>query len=138
MKFRFTPRARSQKPPAWIFIGLGLGTAGFVFWFLSFIPEKYWPPCGFHLVTGHPCPTCGATRAAVDMIHGRWLEALQTNPFFSIVIWTLLAWVAVGGVTWLAGRNFTIQVSPHEEKWWWLLLLAAFLINWAYMWVVGI
>lgn len=138
MRFRFTPKAKAAKPPAWIFVGLGLGTAAVIFWFLSFVPETYWPPCGFHLVTGHPCPTCGATRATFHLLHGQWLAALKTNPFFTLVIWGLCLWIVVGGLAWLAGRSFTIEVSGREEKWWWLLLLALFLINWAYLWIAGI
>ncbi len=138
MKFRFTRRAQAARPPAWIFVGLGMGTAAVVFGCLSFVPERYWPPCGFHLMTGHPCPTCGATRATYDLVRGHWETALMTNPFFTLVIWSLLLWVAVGALAWIAGRSFTIQVSQREEKWWWLFLLAAFLVNWAYLWMAGI
>ena len=38
------------------------------------------PPCPFRALTGVPCLTCGATRAAVAVLHGRPLEALLVNP----------------------------------------------------------
>ncbi|HYR59011.1 MAG TPA: DUF2752 domain-containing protein, partial [Chthoniobacteraceae bacterium] len=38
------------------------------------------PPCVFHALTGLPCPTCGATRCFVHLVHGAWREALLANP----------------------------------------------------------
>lgn len=37
------------------------------------------PPCLFHTVTGIPCPSCGMTRAFLDLGHGRFLSALNHN-----------------------------------------------------------
>jgi hypothetical protein len=37
------------------------------------------PPCPFRVVTGVPCLTCGTTRAAVALLHGRPFEALAAN-----------------------------------------------------------
>jgi hypothetical protein len=52
---------------------LGLAAA----WFALGLP---WPPCLFHDFTGHPCVTCGATRAAIHFLHGHFLAALRWNP----------------------------------------------------------
>ena len=38
------------------------------------------PPCGFYLLTGKPCPSCGMTTAFAWMMHGRPLEALKAQP----------------------------------------------------------
>ena len=37
------------------------------------------PPCGFILVTGYPCPTCGMTTAFTCVAHGRFLAALRAQ-----------------------------------------------------------
>lgn len=38
--------------------------------------------CPIHKVLGVYCPGCGATRALLSLLHGRWMEALSYNPFF--------------------------------------------------------
>jgi hypothetical protein len=38
------------------------------------------PPCAFRAVTGCPCPTCGATRCVLALLHGRVAEAAGWNP----------------------------------------------------------
>ncbi len=35
--------------------------------------------CGFHWLTGRPCPLCGMTRALFALAKGRWNEALGFN-----------------------------------------------------------
>jgi hypothetical protein len=46
-------------------------------WLASGLPL---PRCLFHAVTGCPCPTCGATRCVMALLHGRVAEALSWNP----------------------------------------------------------
>jgi len=38
------------------------------------------PRCAFRSLTGLPCPTCGATRAAWQFLHGHFLSSLFFNP----------------------------------------------------------
>ncbi len=38
------------------------------------------PPCGFVLVTGFPCPTCGMTTAFSHTVRGQVLTALYAQP----------------------------------------------------------
>lgn len=37
--------------------------------------------CGWPKVYGIPCPTCGCTTAATQIVHGDWLSAFVTQPF---------------------------------------------------------
>lgn len=37
--------------------------------------------CGWPLQYGIPCPTCGCTTAACQLVHGRVLAAFVTQPF---------------------------------------------------------
>jgi hypothetical protein len=47
----------------------------------------YWAPpekpsfqlCGFHWLTGHPCPLCGLTRAMFALAKGHWSQAIGFN-----------------------------------------------------------
>lgn len=138
MKLHFARRDRTLPPPAWPFVGLGLvllAGAGFL---LSLIPARFIPPCGFHLATGHPCPSCGVTRMGMLLLRGDLQEAARMSPFFFALLSGLVLWVLVGAVAWAAGRRFTIEVGRREEKWWWIALLLAFFANWWYLWRAGI
>jgi Protein of unknown function (DUF2752) len=35
--------------------------------------------CGFHWLTGRPCPLCGITRALFALAKGNWAAALDFN-----------------------------------------------------------
>jgi hypothetical protein len=129
---------KSAPPPAWPFVGLGLIALGGIFGAASLLPQRFHPPCGFHLVTGHPCPTCGSTRAAMAMLHGRVAEAFEMNPLFTLVLGGLVLWVAAGAVARLAGRDLRLDIGPREGRWLWVLLAASFFANWAYLWVAGV
>src|SRR5438093_9660047 len=39
-----------------------------------------WPHCIFLAVTGYPCLTCGATRAAIAFFHLDFMSAWKWNP----------------------------------------------------------
>ena len=105
---------------------------------LALVPLRIFPPCGFHQVTGHPCPTCGSTRMILSLLRGGFLEAFKVNPFLFLIVAVLAVWIAAGAVAWLARRTLTVSLSPREERWLWAILGAAFLANWAYMWFAGI
>lgn len=138
MKIRIGPWKKSAPPPAWLFVAVGLlvtfgGVRG-----LALVPFRIFPPCGFHTVTGHPCPTCGTTRMILSLLGGRFLEALRVTPFLFAIVAALALWILAGAVAWLAGRNLTLDVGPREERWLWGGLGVAFLANWAYMWFAGV
>jgi hypothetical protein len=38
------------------------------------------PQCVFHMLTGHPCPACGATRCVRFLFAGNFGAALRINP----------------------------------------------------------
>lgn len=40
-----------------------------------------WGYCPFLLLSGHPCPGCGALRAANEMLHGQLTAALGSNAY---------------------------------------------------------
>jgi hypothetical protein len=121
-----------------MFVAAGLLVTFGAVWGLALVPLKIFPPCGFHAVTGHPCPTCGSTRMILALLRGGFLEAIQVNPFLFLIVAVLSVWIAAGAVSWMAGRTLTVSLSPREERWLWVALGAAFLANWAYMWLAGI
>jgi hypothetical protein len=49
--------------------------------------------CLLRAVTGVPCPFCGGTTAAVDLGHGRLLDAVRASPLAVVLIagWPFVA-----------------------------------------------
>lgn len=138
MNLRIAPRRKGAPLPAWPFVGLGLGILAAGAYLVSLVPLRWIPPCGFHTLTGHPCPSCGATRMTQALLHARLLEAFRLNPLFAGLLAGFTLWFLAGAGARLAGRDLTVEVGAREEKWLWLALLAAFLINWAYLWRAGV
>jgi len=47
--------------------------------------------CGFHWLTGRPCPLCGLTRAMFAVAKGHWSEALCFNALSPLAFAMLAA-----------------------------------------------
>ncbi len=94
------------------------------------------PPCGFYLMTGKPCPTCGVTTSFVLAAHGRFAESLANQPFgflcFVLVVGGLGALVATLGL----GRSWApllVRTNPVVI----LVILIIFLLaSWTYKWSI--
>jgi Protein of unknown function (DUF2752) len=117
------------------FIWLLVSTGSFAFaagWLALNLP---WPICLFHEITGHPCATCGATRAAVAFVHGQFLTGWKWNPlafvsYCAVVIFNLYA-LAV--VIMRAPRLRLVRVAPTEKKFMRIGAVALLLANWIYL-----
>jgi uncharacterized protein DUF2752 len=48
-------------------------------WYFSVPAEPTLRLCGFHWLTGRPCPLCGMTRALFALAKGHWTEAEHFN-----------------------------------------------------------
>ena len=46
-------------------------------WFIRMPAGPMVPLCGFHWLTGRPCPLCGMTRALFALAKGHWTEAVH-------------------------------------------------------------
>ena len=66
------------------------------------------PLCPFAIITRHPCPGCGLTRATLALVHGHLAEALRFHPLVLMVsplVALVLTWNAVAyvrGARWSA------------------------------------
>lgn len=56
----------------------------------AWFPSRF-EVCGFHWLTGLPCPLCGMTRALAALAAGRWSEALAFHALSPLAAALLLA-----------------------------------------------
>jgi uncharacterized protein DUF2752 len=78
----FRPLAPKETDFEFLFLTVSSGFAASCFAWLSLgLP---WPGCLFRRLTGLPCPTCGATRSAIALVHGDLLGAIQQNPLMVV------------------------------------------------------
>ncbi len=96
--------------------------------------ERRWgvevAPCLFKGLTGHPCPTCGATRAALALASGHPWRAFLWNPLLVAAGALAAAGFAFRAATGLAPR---FQWTPRGRTLALLALAAAVLANWVYL-----
>lgn len=63
--------------------------------------------CGWPLHYGVPCPTCGCTTAACELVHGRIVAAFVTQPFGAAIAAFGLLMGVHATLCLLRGRSFT-------------------------------
>jgi hypothetical protein len=66
--------------------------------------------CGFKLLTGLPCPTCGMTRAVCHAVHGHWAQSVAAHPAGMILAAGLVGWMLWAAAEARRGR-------PIAEVW---------------------
>jgi len=74
--------------------------------------------CGFRMLTGLPCPTCGLTRALCRAIQGDLAGSLAMHPAGVIVLAGVLAWMSWsllevwrGQPLWESGQRSAIRFA---------------------------
>ena len=115
----------------WLCVSLG-AFLGLSVWLTAHLPT---PQCVFHSLTGLPCVTCGATRAAWQFLHGHFAASFFLNPlaflaYSSIGIFDLYA-TAI-----LATRAPRLRLAnlTAAEKFFARSAVAALLVgNWLYL-----
>lgn len=88
-------------------------------------------PCMFKNVTGGvPCPTCGATRSALDVLHGDIGHAIWRNPLVVAAEVLIIVWV---GVRLATGYSIRLQTTKTGRRWLWVAATVLFLANWVHV-----
>jgi len=63
------------------------------------------PPCGWPLRYGIPCPTCGVTTAACEVVHGHLLQAFVVQPFGALLALAGIAATVISVACLCRGRS---------------------------------
>jgi hypothetical protein len=115
----------------WLAVSLG-SLAVAALWMGMGLP---WPHCTFHDLTGLPCLTCGATRAAVQFLHGNFLRALEWNPlvFVGLCAVSIFDIYAAFALVTRAPRLRIAQLTPREKNWVRVLVVIFLGLNWIYL-----
>ena len=95
------------------------------------------PGCTFKSFLGIPCPTCGVTRAVLELSNLDVASALKINPLATLSIMVLVLGGLVVGVSTLGGhppREPRWDLRPLER----LGLVLVVVANWAYLVTSGI
>lgn len=87
--------------------------------------------CTFKRYTGHPCATCGGTRAAVRLAHLDLLGAIEYNPFATAILLGFASWFVIAFVR--AGRPL-IRWTKRRRALFAAFIAAALIVNWVYVW----
>lgn len=115
----------------WLLVSLGV-FLGLAVWLTARLPT---PQCAFHTLTGLPCLTCGATRAAWQFLHGHFAASLVFNPlafllYCGVAIFDLYAIaVLIARAPRVRLRNFTRTEKVVARSLGFALLAA----NWLYL-----
>jgi hypothetical protein len=115
----------------WLAISCG-GVLAAGLWLAAGLP---WPHCLFLALTGHPCLTCGATRGAIELLHGHLYNAWRWNPLMFVVFCGVALFDAYALVVLVTGApRLRISAATASEKNFIRLLLVAMLaLNWLYL-----
>jgi hypothetical protein len=97
-----------------------------------------WPlPCPLRALVGIPCPTCGATRAALALARLEPLAALSLNPLATVALVALVGGgiaCAVGTLSGRVGWRPPARLGPAAR----VGVAAAVLANWLYLVWAGV
>jgi hypothetical protein len=101
-------------------------------WFALGLP---WPHCVFHDLTGHPCLTCGATRAAIQFLHGHFLAALRWNPLVFAALCALSVFNPYALVVLItrAPRLRIVHITNTQKRFGRAVVIALLALNWIYL-----
>jgi Protein of unknown function (DUF2752) len=126
--------ARRDEPDPellWLAVSVG-GVVAAGLWLAAGLP---WPHCLMLAVTGHPCVTCGATRAAIQFLHGNFFEAWRWNPLMFAFFCGIALFDAYAVVVLATGapRLRVSGVTAAEKNFIRLLVVVMLGLNWLYL-----
>ncbi len=95
-------------------------------------------PCGFLVMTGYPCPTCGMTTAFAHTVRGQWWRAVWAQPAGFVLALATLGGVAFSVSALAVGRWPRVAWIRSRPFWLFLGLLVVLLGGWAFKIATGL
>ncbi len=90
--------------------------------------------CLFHRLTGVPCLTCGATRAAALLLRGDVSGAVRLQPLATLGGVIVGVALAVYSAALVVGRRAVrVRLEAREVRMLWITLLILAVLNWIYL-----
>ena len=93
--------------------------------------------CAFKAVTGHPCPTCGTTRALGRLFSLDVRGALAMNPMMASVALAMVPWGMADLALLRRGQAIALEVTPRWAPFVRAAALTLAAANWAYLILAG-
>jgi hypothetical protein len=92
------------------------------------------PFCAMRVLTGIPCPTCGATRALLAWSRLEVTQAFRFNPLVALACVVLCLWVGVALLDACFHKDWA-KAAWHRvsRKPWPAALIGAAIVNWVYL-----
>ena len=88
------------------------------------------PPCGFLLLTGSPCPGCGLTTAFAHGIRGQLSLAATANPLGLALFLVVCLCIPLGVTAALRGWSLDAAIERFSLNHWGLALAGCAVVIW--------
>ena len=90
--------------------------------------------CPWRDVTTLPCPTCGGTRAVVELVQGNLAGSLGSNPALAVGLALFLIWAVYAlAATLIPAWRFRVDLGAREKKAARFLAASLIVINWLWL-----
>jgi hypothetical protein len=132
MQVVWRPLAPQETDPELLWLGITMGGLFCAtLWFALGLP---WPVCWIHSLTGHPCATCGATRAAIAFFHGQFADAWRWNPMAFLIYCGIAVFdIYAAGVLITRSNRLRASFTVREKRIIRAAAVAVLLLNWSYL-----
>lgn len=81
----------------------------FIIAYFAFLRKFFYSTCPVVVITGFPCPACGMTRAAFQLINLDFSGAFKTQPFIYVV--------SIIMILFFVNRYILLKKTPEWLKW---------------------
>ena len=96
------------------------------------------PPCGFAVITGFPCPTCGMTTAYAYTVRGQFTEAIRSQIAGFVMAVATAGLGVIAAYSAVTGHRLVVnwyRINPTHVVWW---LAALLVLAWAAKIILGL
>lgn len=87
----------------------------FIIAYFGFLKKFFYSTCPIVIITGFPCPACGMTRAAFQLINLDFIGAFKTQPFIYGIVLIVFFFSF--------NRYILLRKTPEWLKWMTILLI---------------